>query len=355
MNRKSFSLASLLLATASLGAAACNTVVTNGEGGGGGDGGAGGAGTGGGGVQVSANTIAVAPDDLPGPSGGTGSSSSSTSTGGGTVIDPDSAVIFVASSNLACADPPGTIFDLEGECPDDGGHLVRFTLAPEQQAPGVYPLQSLNGFFEEILPNGDGTCGFGGGTFWDGTAEVVAVTSTTIEITLSGTMSLSGESVDGSYVVPRCSATSSPPPEAIAILRDDLPPPSGSGSSSVTTGGSPLPGDDLLLITGTEAPVCADPFSSPGCEAQGWGVTVVLPAAYQTPGVYSLADSAVISTFSVGLGSPGNCSGGGGSYLDGTIEVLSVDDQHVVYELSGTAEIESFGNADGTYDAARCP
>jgi hypothetical protein len=356
MNRKSFSVASLLLATASLGTAACDTLVTNGEGGGGGDGGAGGSGgNGGGGVQVSANTIAIAPDDLPDPNGGTGSSSSSTSTGGGNPVDPDSLVIFVASSNLTCADPPSTIFDLEGECPDDGGHLVRFTLAPEEQAVGVYSLQALNGFFEEILPNGDGTCGFGGGTFWDGSVEVVAVHDATIEITLSDTMSLSGESVDGSYVVPRCSAPQQPSPDAIAIFREDLPPSGGGGSSSVSTGGGSLPGDDLLLMTGSDTPVCSDPFASPGCETQGWGVTVILPAAYQTPGVYSLSDPAIISSFSVGLGSPGECAGGGGSYFDGSIEVVTIDDQQVVYTLSGTAELHSgFGNADGTYEASRC-
>lgn len=345
MNTKRFSVASILLCTAAVSAAACKTTVTNGEDNG----------IDTGELEVSTNTLAIAPGDLPGP-GDDGTSSSSVSSGGGPTIDPDSLVVFVGSSDLTCAAPPSTIFDVAGECPDAGAHLVRFTLAPEQQAVGTYSLQSINGFFEEILPNGDGTCGFGGGTFWDGTVEVTAVNADTIELTLSNTMSLSGESVDGDYVVPRCSAGNPPPPpEAIAIRRDELPPIDGGDTTSVTTGGGGFPDDDLFLITGNQAPVCDDPFGLPGCEAPGWSVSVVLPAAYQTPGIYSLSDPALYATFSVGLGSPGECSGGGGSYFDGSIEVIAIDAQHVEYALSGTAELwGDFGNADGTYTAARC-
>jgi hypothetical protein len=346
MNTKCFSVASILLCSAAVSAAACKSTVNGGDDNG----------TDTGELEISTNTLAVAPADLPDPSDGSGSSS--VSTGGGPTIDPESLVIFVGSTDLTCAAPPATIFDLAGECPDVGAHLVRFTLAPEQQAVGTYSLQAVGGFSEEIIPNGDGTCGFGGGTFWDGTVEVTAVHADTIELTLSNTMSLSGESVDGDYVVPRCSTGNPPPPpDAIAIRRDAFPPIDGGDTTAVTSTGSggSLPGDDLFLITGNQTPVCEDPFGLPGCEAPGWSVSIGLPAAYQTPGVYSLSDPALYASFSVGLGSPGECSGGGGSYFDGSIEIIAIDAQHVQYELSGTANLwGDFGNADGTYTAARC-
>jgi hypothetical protein len=49
----------------------------------------------------------------------------------------------------------------------------------------------------------------------------------------------------------------------------------------------------------------------------------------------------------------GNCSGGFGSFYDGTIEIESIDANQVVFNLAATATI--LVTADGHYVASRCP
>jgi hypothetical protein len=353
MNAKRLNIASVLvpsvLACTFLGVVGCNATVTNGD--------PNGKGTGE--LEISPNTIAILHADLPGPGDDPGGTSAVTTTGG-SQPDPNGLVVMIASDDLSCDAPPSSVFDLGGDCPNGGAHIVRFTLAPEQQAVGVYSLQSLNGFADEILENGDGTCGFGGGTFWDGQVEVTAVHADTIEITVSGTNPLSGESIDGDYVVPRCSDDPPPPPSnALAIFREDIPPydPTGTTAVSVSSGGGgDPPGDDLILVASSASPQCSDPYGSPGCAADGWAVFVSLPAAYQTPGVYSLSDPAINSHFSMSFTENGQCAGGGGgSYWDGSIEVVSIDAEGVTFVLSGTAAIGlGFGNADGSYGAPIC-
>ncbi|NUO48569.1 MAG: hypothetical protein HOV80_06905, partial [Polyangiaceae bacterium] len=51
---------------------------------------------------------------------------------------------------------------------------------------------------------------------------------------------------------------------------------------------------------------------------------------------------------------PDDCSGGGGSFCDGTITILSIDAASVTFELAGTASLFDQGNADGVYTAPRC-
>ena len=273
MNPKRLNIASVLvpsvLACTFFGFAGCNATVTNGDP----------SGKGTGELEVSPNTIAILHADLPGPGDDPGGTTAVTTSGGGP--DPNGLVVMIASDDLSCAEPPASVFDLGGDCPNGGAHIVRFTLAPEQQAVGTYSLQSLNGFFDEILENGDGTCGFGGGTFWDGEVEVTAVSTDTISLTVSGTNPLSGESIDGDYVVPRCSDDPPPPPSnALGIFRDDIPPiDPGGETTAVTTGGGAPPGDDLILVASSSAPLCTSPYGSPGCAADSWSVFVSLPAA----------------------------------------------------------------------------
>jgi hypothetical protein len=153
-----------------------------------------------------------------------------------------------------------------------------------------------------------------------------------------------------------------PAPEdgpAIAMLRSQLPPPSvGDGSSGVTsTGGGPEedPNTLFVFISNSSAQYCADPLSttSNGCSAPVFQVSIALPVALQAVGTYSL-DQLGFASFSAPEG--GNiCSGGGGSYWDGTIEITAIDATHVTFTLAGTGPLLlDNDNANGTYTAKRC-
>ena len=52
-------------------------------------------------------------------------------------------------------------------------------------------------------------------------------------------------------------------------------------------------------------------------------------------------------------GSPGLCSGGGGTYWDGTFEITEIDDGHVAGIFAGTSTSWGFG-IDGAVNAPRC-
>ncbi len=70
-------------------------------------------------------------------------------------------------------------------------------------------------------------------------------------------------------------------------------------------------------------------------------------------GTYPLTNIATFSTS--GPDSYGNCSYGGGSYWDGTIQILSIVPSQIVFTLSGTAQpFIAPGTADGSYVAPRC-
>lgn len=109
----------------------------------------------------------------------------------------------------------------------------------------------------------------------------------------------------------------------------------------------------LYVFTGDFAIQCDAPFNS-ACPS--WHVTIGIPPALQVPGVLQLSDPALIAGFSVSQ-SPdpnGECmSGGGGSFLDGTIEIVSITSANVVFKLAGTNTSEFDANGDHT--AIRCP
>jgi hypothetical protein len=155
-------------------------------------------------------------------------------------------------------------------------------------------------------------------------------------------------------------------PSAIAILASQLNGSAGAGgggTSSSSSGGGGVDPNTLYVIVGSPVPACADPFGSSAQCGPTFTVSIGIPPQLQQPGTLSLSSAALISTFSA-LGSPnsttpGDCPGGGGSFTDGTIEILSIDATQVVFTLSGTMMFAGDGVsddvADGTYVAARCP
>lgn len=153
-----------------------------------------------------------------------------------------------------------------------------------------------------------------------------------------------------------------PPPvndgPAIAMLYSELPvqtDPDETGSVVASGGGGPgIDPNSLFLFISNGAQACTDPFAySGGCAAPRYQVSILLPPSLQAVGTYPLDNLATMSVTEPGGGD--TCSGGGGSYWDGTITLTAIDATHVTFTLAGTGKLFfASGNADGTYTAPRC-
>jgi hypothetical protein len=96
------------------------------------------------------------------------------------------------------------------------------------------------------------------------------------------------------------------------------------------------------------------------CGVSSYNVSIGVPLPMLVPGVISLSDPSLMSTFSeMGTSNgpgPSICGGGGGSFTAGSLTIQSVDAGHVIFTLSGTVALQfGPGSADGTYTALRCP
>jgi hypothetical protein len=145
----------------------------------------------------------------------------------------------------------------------------------------------------------------------------------------------------------------------IVLRYADLPP-IGTGSTgtsgsvgSTSTGGPQIDPDTQYVFLGDAPVACRDPYASGACGH--WRVTLGIPPALFKPGVLQLGCGDVLSSFSV-TGPDrggGDCYGGGGSFNQGTVEIVSITSQTVIVRLSGTMKFEVDPN--GLYQAARCP
>lgn len=142
---------------------------------------------------------------------------------------------------------------------------------------------------------------------------------------------------------------------AIAMLRSEIPPldpASGSSGSSGTTGGGDIDPNTLYVMLGDEAIACSAPYAAQGCGSH-WRVTIGIPPWLQAPGIIDLASPEVISGFSAtGPGGGDDCYFAGGSFIDGTLEIVSIDDDQITGVLTNTTHWEF--NADGPFTASRC-
>ncbi len=138
----------------------------------------------------------------------------------------------------------------------------------------------------------------------------------------------------------------------IALRYGDFPPPSSSSGSTGSGGGIPIDPERIYITFGSQKPLCEAPFESGGCG--NWKVAFGLPPELLQPGVLELADSR-LNAYSSSSGPDrggGDCYGGGGSFVDGTVEIVSVDEDKIVIRLADTWAFDFDANGEHTID--RC-
>jgi hypothetical protein len=293
------------------------------------------------------------------PTGGGG-------TDGGTTISPSSGKAQPAEGGylVTLADYPHACGDqgIQPNCSTTAWWDVRFALPSSALAPGtILPFDQLNGFFSEQLAmeSGQSSCGFGGGTFDAGTVEIISASATEIVMKVAGTGAVGFPKlgIDATYTVPICDST--PPVDdgkAIAMKFSQTPGNNGDTTASCTSvGGQFTDPDTLMLFVSNSGQSCNDPYHyQQGCVAARYQVAIQLLVSQQAVGTYPLGGQATVS-LSQAPNQPGSCSGGGGGYWGGTINVTAINATSVTFTLTGTADVGlGFGNVDGTYTAPRC-
>jgi hypothetical protein len=132
----------------------------------------------------------------------------------------------------------------------------------------------------------------------------------------------------------------------------------GYGAYGVGGGYGGPDGSTIFFELGSLGPTCGNPQPSASCGVS-YGVSIGLPASMVAPGVIQLNDPSVISTFSE-TGAPysqqpGDCPGGGGSFVNGTLTITDVTATTIAFTLAGTLPFQLGSSpADGAYVAARC-
>lgn len=174
-------------------------------------------------------------------------------------------------------------------------------------------------------------------------------------------------------VNPATSDTDEPPPpeptpcEGEAVVLDvatlaytqgQIPPepdPTGE-SSSGGTGGEPVDPDTLYVRLSNQVATCADPNAGIEC-GNNWEVTIRIPTAFQTPGLYHLAGADVTGT-AMETGpedEPDLCAFGGGTF-SASFELIAVDGQEVTGRLCHVdwPFFDNNVNLEGSFTAQRC-
>lgn len=295
------------------------------------------------------NVVTTAGSNDTGGSGGAGGLpvdgvTTGTSTGGGGPVQSnDIAVTNGDKLEVALATYPQTCgLDNFPSCGPSDAWQVRFDLPVSGLTPGaVVKLQDANGFESGSgAKDAQGVCSGGGGSYWDGTVTVLSVAPTEVHLRLAGTglVMFGAGTADGDYTVELC-GTKPPPGHAL--------------SSAIATPSSAVAGN-LTIYANNLPSTCADPNNNlQGCNTTHKYVDIELPPALQAIGTYPLDSIATASEWTPD--NQGSCSGGGGSYWGGTIQITSIDASSVAFTLSGTDAFFSGGeNADGSYVAPRC-
>jgi hypothetical protein len=191
-------------------------------------------------------------------------------------------------------------------------------------------------------------------------AAAIAVAACAPDVVVSGEGG-SGTGGGGGGVPSSSSGTIITPvaPTALGVpyvlIQNGSPPP---GATVGVGGGSSIDPNTLYVEIGNFTPTCVGGDPAPVCTSSlTWQVSVAIPPALQVPGVLQLSDPNLLSFVSESGsqgGAPGTCAGGGGSFTQGTLEILSIDADAIVVILAGTSAVGSDFDADGQYTAPIC-
>ncbi|MCY1008917.1 hypothetical protein OV079_25840 [Nannocystis pusilla] len=225
------------------------------------------------------------------------------------------------------------------------------------------------------------TGGTSGGDPATTSAGTVTATTSASGTTSAGSDTDPGTSTSTSGYDPTATATSTsasdvttdgpPPPEptpcegeaieidaaALAYTDAQVPPdPDPTGESSGTSGGEPSDPNTLHVRLSNQVATCADPNAGIEC-GNNWEVSIRIPVAYQTPGLYHLLgpDVTGIAMEAGQEDAPDVCPFGGGSF-GATFELISIDDKEVVGRLCHVdfPFFDTKPNLEGKFTAPRC-
>jgi hypothetical protein len=258
-------------------------------------------------------------------------------------MDPETLVLFFASTPLQCAEPVITFPDVGGPCPGGPGWQLILTIPPELNRPGVVDLDDPRIGFSRTIRLDDCGGGFGygfGGGYW-GTLTILSVDDDSVSVQLSGTAASATVTFDGDYVAERCGpAPVTPPPSpVVATFGAGL-----SGNPSSGTGPQADP-DALYIFGGTSPGTCSEPVPTVDCQSNRQFV-FSLPASLRVPGVINLNDPLIDAIHSTPYTSCGPAT-----FDAGTLEITSIDASHIAYAITGAGP----SGLNGLYEGAICP
>lgn len=131
-------------------------------------------------------------------------------------------------------------------------------------------------------------------------------------------------------------------------------------STTTTVGGGPaLDPNDLFIQISDLGASCNSPTVELECGGH-WSVTIGIPPALQSPGVYDLEDPLLTQYSSMWEAgepyspAPDDCGWGGGSLGPGTLEIVSISESEIQFKLTMLPFIWE-SDPSGDYTAPLCP
>jgi hypothetical protein len=255
-------------------------------------------------------------------------------------MDPETLVLFFASTPLQCAEPALTFPDPCAGAPASWQFIL--SIPPELNRPGVVDLADPRIGFSHTIRYDDcgGGSAWGVGGYW-GTLTILSVDDDAVSVQLSGTSPTATVSFDGDYVAERCGpAPIVPPPSpVVAMFGEGL-------SGNPSSGSGPQADPEALYIFGGTAPgACAEPVPTVDCQSNRQFV-FSLPAALRVPGVINLNDPLIDAIYST----PSTACGPA-TFDEGTLEITSIDASHIAFAIAGAGPT----GLNGLYEGAICP
>ena len=255
-------------------------------------------------------------------------------------MDPETLVLFFASTPLQCAEPALTFPDPCAGAPASWQFIL--SIPPELNRPGVVDLADPRIGFSYTIRFADcgGGSGWSVGGHW-GTLTILSVDDDSVSVQLSGTAASATVTFDGDYVAERCGpAPVTPPPSpVVATFGAGL-----SGNPSSGTGPQADP-DALYIFGGTSPGTCSEPVPTVDCQSNRQFV-FSLPASLRVPGVINLNDPLIDAIHSTPYTSCGPAT-----FDAGTLEITSIDASHIAYAITGAGP----SGLNGLYEGAICP